>query len=233
MVIEDEMKIVGEKIKEISISLKDHEVKDFCLASVPIANYERYIIAERIFYVVPNNVFNAIINRNLILAQKNYPDNFGTGNARDVVKALYEIEQWMTFESYIRMLGREQFCYVVEIKDGKIIPKILRIDLYRSLKKNKKGGYDFVGGLFHCFKHYSRDGQPLSTGSDINDLNHPRDLVYKIIIAFFFSQLELVEENKFNSEIAINDVYVLKFSFFYEVITGVYFINTSHKRKRQ
>lgn len=209
----------------------DHEKKEFCLAGVHSSNFERYTFDGRTFYLVPNNVFNAIIKKNLLIAQEKYSDKFGTENAIDIIRALYEVEPWMDFESFKETLRKEQFCYVVEILDEKINDKVLRIDLYRQIEPNCNGNFDFVGGILHCFKHFSCNGRPLSTGNETIDLRFPFDLVLMTIKGFFLTELKMKPKNGFVSEIGFNYEHNLKFSFYHETKTDVYFLNTIHIKK--
>lgn len=225
----EEYKIVREFIKKKSVLLMDHEKKNHAKVGIAINNYEVIEIGEKRFYVIPTNMFKAIIERNIIIASTKFPERFGNGNAKDVIKAIYDLEPWFTLERFIEILQTEQFCYIVEIIDGEIQEKLLRIDLYRDIKENSIGGSDFIGGIFHCYKHYSFQGLPLSTNKEINDLENPKELVYKIINAFFTGKVKEVDENTFVSEVEINENEKLRLVFYYEKITGVYFVKTAHK----
>lgn len=227
-------KMVKDVVKEKSLLLKDHEKKGFCHAVVPFTDYVIRKIGGKTFCLVPNNVFNLIIHQNLIRAQKKYPERFGNGNARDVIRALYDIEPLKDFDFFVEMLSREQFCYIVEINnDTDINPKVLRLDLYRKIEPNKDGGFDFVGGIFHCFKHFRYMGIPLSTGTDKNELAHPTNLILRIIEAFFVRTLKKKSKDTLISEYALNDSYHLKFVFYYEKETKVYFIKTTYLKNNR
>ena len=225
----EEYKIVREFIKQKSVLLMDHEKNNHAKVGIAINNYELVVIGGKRFYVIPTNMFKAIIERNIIIACTTYPERFGTGNAKDVIKAIYDLEPWFTLERFIETLQTEQFCYVVEVIEGKLQEKLLRIDLYRDIKENKKEGFDFIGGIFHCYKHFSFQGVPLSINKEINDLKHPKELVYNIISAFFSGDVKEVEENTFVSEVKINDAENLRLVFYYEKNTEVYFVKTTHK----
>lgn len=80
-----------------------------------------------------------------------YPVKFGTGNAKVVIEAIYNIEPTGDIEWFTKFLCSEQFCYVMKDKAGKIRNNILRIDLYRQLDERKdSNGWEFTGGIFHA-----------------------------------------------------------------------------------
>jgi hypothetical protein len=223
-----ENKIVRSFLSNKSLSLMDHEGKEYCIAEVSISNYEKYTIDNRIFYLTPTNIFETIIDKHLISARIKYPARFGTGNANDVIKAIYDIEPWFSLQLYTKILREEQYCYVIELLGKKVNPKVLRIDLFRLIEKNATGGYDFVGGFLHCLKHFSYKNKPLSTGNEIINIAQPKELIYKIIDAFYFTTQNTQKEQIFISELEINNKHKLKVIFYYEKKTDVYFINTAH-----
>lgn len=70
----------------------------------------------------------------------------------------------------VGFLQNEQFACIIESKDGEIIDKILRIDLFRKLDVTDKREKEFTGGIVHCVKHFSIDNINLSTGNDIHNI---------------------------------------------------------------
>ncbi|MCM0667559.1 hypothetical protein [Flavobacterium tyrosinilyticum] len=225
----DEYKIIRDFIKKKSLLLMDHEKKNHARTGIAINNYRTTEINGKIYYLIPTNLFTAIVDRYLGIASAKYPNQFGTGNANDVIKAIYDLEPWFDLNRFNEILKTEQFCYVVEVKDGVINKKLLRIDLYRDIKENKNGGFDFVGGVFHCYKHFSYEGNPLSTSKEINDIKHPSVLIFKIITAFFQGDVTVVDKFTSYSEVEINNNEKLKLVFYYEQNTEVFFVKTVHR----
>ncbi|MCD9575071.1 hypothetical protein LUU93_08845 [Flavobacterium sp. SCIV07] len=207
----------------------DHEKKNHAKTGIAINNYATIEIAGRTYYLVPTNMFKAIIERNLRIASTKFPKKFGTGDAKDVIEAIYDLEPWFDLERFIETLRTEQFCYAIEVINGKINEKLLRIDLYRDIKANKNGGFDFIGGIFHCYKHFSFEGKPLSTSKEINDIEHPKELLFKIIKTFFLGNITIVDELTSYSEIEINEKEKLRLVFYYEKNTEVFFVKTAHR----
>lgn len=222
-------KMINDFIKMKSVELMKHEKKNSARIGFSEENFENIRIDNRNFYFISTNVFQIIVNEILPIATNRFSERFGTGNARDVISAIHEIHQWFDLERYIEILKTENFCYVSEIVDNKISDKILRIDLFREIKLNSKNKFDFVGGIFHCYKHFSFDGKPLSTSNEINDLKYPKELLHKIAEAFFIHNLTNSKANTYIAEIEIDLEYNLKTVFYFEKKTGVYFLKTAHK----
>jgi hypothetical protein len=42
--------------------------------------------------------------------------------------------------------------YIFEAENGDVVDRMLRLDLFRLLKRDKNGRHEFVGGLFHALK---------------------------------------------------------------------------------
>lgn len=226
----EEYQIIKDFIKKKSLLLMDHEKKNHARTGIAINNYQTIEIAGKKFYLIPTNMFKAIIERNLRIACTEFPQQFGTGNAKDVIKAIYDLEPWFDLERFIEILQTEQFCYVVEVINGNINKNLLRIDLYRDIKQNtKNNGFDFVGGIFHCYKHFSFEGRPLSTSTEINNIEHPKELLFKIIHAFFLGHKTTVDEFTSYSEVKINENEKLRLVFYYEKTTEVFFVKTAHR----
>ena len=100
--------------------------------------------------------------------------------------------------------------------------------MFRKLEK-KGNIYEFTGGIFHAFKHFSYNDKNLSTGKDINNINTPEQIIEMAIKAFFFEQREALSNREFVSKVELNDKYNLKFVFYYEEQTEVFFIKTIFK----
>lgn len=219
-------------IEKKALALMSHEKKDIVKAGFPINNYRKYLIDNRIFYCIKSNVFKAIIESVHTEAQNKYPEYFGTGNALDVIKAIQMIEPTFEFDRHIEFLQNEQFAYIIESENGEIIDKILRVDLFRQLDDLKDDKKEFTGGIFHAFKHFSIDNINLSTGKDIHNIQYPEQILHYATRAFFIAESNFENPTKLVSRIELDEKYNLKFVFYLEEITGVFFIKTIHKEPK-
>ena len=129
----------------------------------------------------------------------------------------------------MEFLVNEQFAYVIEMKDGEVIKRVLRIDLFREMKLNEKGKLEFVGGIMHAAKHFSVNDINLATGNDKHNIPGPEDIIRLAVEAFFVAPGIPEKQNTIVSRVSIDDKYDLKFVFYHEVVTDVYFIKTIHK----
>lgn len=163
----EEYKLIHDFVKMKSVALMKHEEKNSARIGFSKNNIENIIIDNRNFYFISTNIFESIVNEILPIAINSFSDRFGTGNAKDVISAIHEIHQWFDLERYIEILKTENFCYVLEIFENRISDKMLRIDLFRDIKPNSENKFDFVGGIFHCYKHFSINSKPLSTSNEI------------------------------------------------------------------
>lgn len=149
----------------------------------------------------------------------------------DVIEAIYNIEPTFTLERFVSFLINEQLSYIVEIKNGEVVEKMLRIDLFRKLD-DKNGKKEFTGGLFHCFKHFSINNINLSTGNEINNIDYPERILHLAVEAFFMPEERQITPKGCISYISLDDRYNLKFVFYFEKKSEVYFINTIHKVRK-
>lgn len=184
-------------------------------------------------YVVYSSTFLKIINHYLPNAIEINPDKFGTGNACDIIFALYKTSGFYPHCSMVRYCNflSNTPCYIIYQCNGVFDNDILRIDLFRMIKDNKMGGSDFVGGLFHALKHFSMNGVNLSTGKDINDVFDVSHVIYLIAMAF---RLKLGEGTNYEAEQQLySKEHVLQYRFYKEEESGVFFLKTCHLKKRQ
>jgi hypothetical protein len=223
-------------LEKKALGLMRHEKKDIVKIGFPIQFYTEYNIHGRTFYAPASNVFRHIVGKGFLLEAVNqYPEKFGTGEAYDVVKAIRLVEPTFgTKERHANFLQDEQFCVVMEYTDAGIADNVLRIDLFRHIKKNAAGNHEFIGGIFHAFKHFSFEGVNLSTGNDINDIATPQRIIELAIHAFYMPEHSEPTVKGFIGRISLDEHYWLKFSFYHERVNDVHFINTVHKvRKRK
>ena len=212
-----------------ALALMDHEGKPIITAGLPIENYTKYNIHGRVFYSMESNLFKEIIRNKYYRIHKEFPTKFGTGNASDIIELLYDCKNVFTFEEFVDVLRNEQFAYVFESNSGEIQDRVLRIDLFRHLDKKQIDQTEFTGGIFHAYKHFSIDGRNLSTGKDLVNILHPKELIAFIIEAFFIETLIKIDETTFESTIPLNEKYQLQGIFYFEKKTNVYFLKTIRK----
>ena len=108
----------------------------------PIDNIYKYQTGDdgENFYIIYDTLFLSTISRQIKLAQQQYPQKFGTGNADDLIDALYNVSNYKLLgdrTAYLEHLIDCNCCYVVYSKNG-VYNDILRIDLLRDIKPNKK-----------------------------------------------------------------------------------------------
>lgn len=186
------------------------------------------------FYIIYNTLFLTTISRQIKLAQQQYPQNFGTGNADDLIDALYNVSNYKLLgdrAAYLDHLIDYNCCYVVYRKNG-VYNDILRIDLLRETKPNKKDPTkkDVIGGMLHILKHFSIDGKNIGTGTDINNVFDVNYLVYLIAMAFRLKK----KSDKCNYEaIQQFDTYAMHASFYRNPTTNVYYLNTYFKNRNE
>lgn len=237
--MDDLIKNINKKFNEVSLALMADESKECCRATFSAANMQFMEVKGKTFCIAFTNEFNSLINEAAYLQSAvNYPRKFGTGDAMDVLDALHKSNinfSNQTRDRYIKYIKNEQFAYIVEIDNDLIGNKILRLDLFRKIDRNKKDEtkFDFTGGLFHMFKHYSVNDINISTGIS-TEANTPYldYIINKIIVSFFFDDLIQASENIFDTLCRYDDNYNLKHSFYYNSNADVYFIRTSHKIKK-
>ncbi len=183
------------------------------------------------FYMVFNSSFLRVIYKDINMALQKSPDKFGTGNASDVIEALYNISAYQRFGSikdYIQFLNDHLCCYIVYRENGLLSDDILRVDLLRQILPSKEDETkkDFVGGLLHTLKHFSIANQNLSTGTYVHNIFDIHHLMYLIAMSF---RLRNGEGCRYKAEQILSDGKMLAF-FYREQETGIYFLNSYYKK---
>ena len=181
------------------------------------------------FYIVFNVSCHRLLQEGILEALEAFPEKFGTGNAMDVIDALYEGSVFKSLgdkDRYIKFLADNACCYVVYANDDGF-GDILRLDTFRKVdeRDGKQDVYDFTGGLMHVLKHFSYEGRNLAVGKDVHDLFDLEHLVYLIAMAF---RLKQGEGCLWTSIQNLNEG-LMKAVFYKEEETGVYFIKTYHR----
>jgi hypothetical protein len=218
-------------VEKKALELMKHEKKNDAITGVPLENYMVLEKAGRIFYSVQNNTFKVIADEFLIKAQNDNPEKFGTGEAHDVIEAIRLVNPIFDHERFIEFLSHERFAYIFEAENGEVVDRILRLDLFRLIKTDQKGKNQFIGGLLHALKHFSRNGLNYSTGKGGHSIYHPQHLIEQIVNAFFSVQGVFETENQYVVINPYDEKYNLKFVFYREGNTGVFFLKTVYKEK--
>ena len=200
--------------------------------SIQEINYYK-IDEQSDFYLVFNGSFLNIISNTILEATNKYPNMFGTGDAKDVIDALYitsRYKGWGNKQEYINFLTNHACCYVVYRENG-IFSDILRIDMLRSALPNKvePEKIDFIGGLLHTLKHFSIKDKNLSTGTYVYNIFDIHHIIYLIAMSF---RLKEGEGTKFKASQNLTDANMFA-SFYREEETGIFFLNSYYKRNKK
>lgn len=154
-----------------------------------------------------------------------------------VIHAINKVRPlYVRTKEVIRLLQTECFAVVHEDRLTAKNDDIIRLDLFRKLNKqpHHKKKYDFTGGIMHALKHFTLNGKPLSTGTDINDITHPLKIVEIIIDTFFIAPDSYYESrNKYVCFYDLGASNDIKFVFYYEDNSGVFFLTTIHKQPKK
>lgn len=231
----DEYKEITPIIKKEMMELAMHENKNSWFVQTAINNcYVRGLSDGTQLFQLFSPGFINIIEVDYIAALKESSELFGTGNAKDVIHALYLQAKnkhnccWDE-NRYTEYLSNENFCLLIHKKDLIYKDDILRIDLFRQLKESKKkpGSFEFIGGIFHALKHFSVEEQCASILTNQNvKLFDVEQLIYPIANAFFKGDwIKGKRKNTFESSTNyLNKLFSLEF--YKEDNRKVSFVNT-------
>lgn len=188
------------------------------------------------FYIIYNTGFLKTISHQIILAQQQCPEKFGTGNADDVIDALYSVSGYNAFgdkNAYLDYLIDYNCCYVVYKNKG-TFGDVLKIDLLRRILPNKKvpSKSDFVGGLLHVLKHFSVEGKNLATSNDINNVFDVRHIIYLIAMAFRLKK-QCDKDDLIYEAFQNLDKGKMHVSFYKEKVANVYYLKTYFKDRKK
>ena len=187
-------------------------------------------------YLAADNSFKAMICDQYFEAFNRFSSYFGTGNAWDVVRALYENNGFKDIgcglDRYANVaLKFENCCYVCFKKEAKFEDEILRIDLFRGIdgKPEKPEINEFRGGLFHALKHFSNHGRNLSIGNEVkyNNIDSLKEVVLMCIYAFINKQKEKKGDDYICDQ-SMENGKTLRYVFYKEVNTNTCYIRTVH-----
>lgn len=227
----EELDLLQNFMHEKSVNLLHEQNKGFAITGLDINHWELLTVNRQRFFKVSTTVFSEIMDDVLLTAVERFPERFGTGRAEDVIQALYDVAPEGRLEDFTNFLQTEQFCYILQIENGVLTDRILRVDLFRQIKPTEGGGTEFVGGVFHALAHFScitESGSiPLST-RPANDNIHPRHILHVLTRAFYihFDSGKHVSENRYEVRESLNERNDLIFAFYYEVKAAVFFVKT-------
>lgn len=185
------------------------EEKDCRYFILPCPSFETLIMEEKILDVVQQN-----------------PDLFGTNCTYDVLKGIHSVlAPEIEFDQYVNFISREKFAYLGEF-DGDTFnkDKVLRLDFYRLMAQDDS---EFIGGLFHAFRHFNLRDFATSTRHGETKLRWIDHFMGALARAFFCGKLEQDSRNNYISRIDFLG-HTIKFVFYFNSEARVYFLNTAY-----
>jgi hypothetical protein len=190
----EEYDVLKPIIKQEMIALAKHENKNSYTTQIAINScYVRNLNKDMQLYQIFSLGFLPVIEHDYLAALKDNSECFGTGNAKNVIHALYlqaQKHNWIWDEErYEEYLSNEIFCLLLCKKNGIFLrDRLLRIDLFRQIKESQKrpGCYDFIGGIFHALHHFSIGEQCASIFPNQNVLLYDvEQLIWPIAKAYY------------------------------------------------
>ncbi len=229
-----EIEMVRDFISEKAKLLGAHEKKNFIKVGLDYSKFHFTVAEGKRFCIVATNTFWHLIDKVLAEATQKFPESFGKYDCYSVLIALYNIERpmWITQEHFEGFLRDEQFAWVIQIENDKAKDDVLRLDLFREIKvikKAKNGETEFIGGIFHAFKHFCFNRVPLSTHPDSNEIPYPGFILHQIIKAYFLMSKVYCENGDIEVCIPLSTTRKLKFAFYPEIVSDVKFIRMIRK----
>lgn len=168
-----------------------HEGKDSWYGGIHKNNcFVRKLDDHILLYQIFTLAFVPFISEVYLNALNNHQELFGTGNAKDIIHALYLESNARNWDEarFIEYLSKEVFCLLICKNKDSFCKDVLRIDLFRDVRESKtsKGNFDFVGGIFHALKHFSIEGLSASIYPNQKvDLYDIEQLIWPIAHAFY------------------------------------------------
>lgn len=190
-VTDSEFKEISDIFQKEMKAIALHEDKDSWYGGVHRNNCFVSKLDEGILlYQMFTPAFVPFISEVYLNALINHQELFGTGNAKDIIHALYLESNARNWDEarFIEYLSKEVFCLLICKNKDSFCKDVLRIDLFRKLDKSKKtpGNYEFTGGLFHALKHFSIEKKSASILPNQKvDLYDIEQLIWPIAHAFY------------------------------------------------
>src|SRR5476651_1854991 len=91
------------------------------------------------YYISFTKVFYHIMHSVLAEASQKFPEAFGKNRTDTIIEAIYKIAP-IEVGNFTDFLQNEQLGYLFAFDKGVLLPKILRIDLFRKIDVRKDGG---------------------------------------------------------------------------------------------
>jgi hypothetical protein len=223
-----ELSSIREFVDSKSTLLMKYGKKPFAKINFDVSHYFEVEYLGRKFVIIGTNVFYQILNSVLVEACKKYPEKFGNDDINEVLQAIYLVENVGTLDNFFEFLKNEQFAWILELVEENVSPHILRVELFRDMRslKNGEAKNEFIGGVFHSFKHFTYKGVPLSTKKENKEIDHPRSIIEFAIQGFFFMKLQKEGEHKYQSKKILPCGNQLCFFFYKDINTEIFFINS-------
>ncbi|MBR4535562.1 MAG: hypothetical protein IKO62_02760 [Bacteroidales bacterium] len=218
-------------IDEISKSISVSEGKDSWLAhpAIQLLHCGEVALFEKAhpYFILPCRYFeDLIINERLLEVVKQNSNLFGTGMTIDVLRGLHNtLYANMPFEKFKESFSQEKFAYIGEYDEkGLKRDRILRLDFYRIDKEN-----EFIGGLFHTFKHFNFQKLAVTTKKGEQSMSWIHHFMVALVKAFLCQDLENDPNIKtdYISKIRSGE-HNLKFVFYLNKEANVYFLKTAY-----
>ena len=236
----EEHQALSEFIKMKSKALFDHEnanghPRNVFIGQMAWGDCFKVVICDgNDLYFAFSRLIRTIIEVTLLDAMNHFPESFGRRDASAIIQALKETyPYYQSYERFESFLARENCIYVAKNTNGVFADELLRLDLFRLIKKNPKdGSVDFIGGLFHAMKHFDLDKRLFWSP------NHQCSTdMYELIILLstgFFLDREIREKDErisYHSSLEVKDGRCLVANYYKEQDSEVFFLNTcwSHR----
>jgi len=182
---------------------------------------------NQIMYMIAYLPFYDFLTYYLPKALYDYPDLFGTKDAKDVIAALYNVsgyDKTGDINEYQQYLIDNAYCYFLLRDENDVLcNKILRLDLFRHLLLNDNNTYDFNGGLMHAYRHCSWNNLKLSSGNGEATLNNLWELPLMIGKAILIDK----DSDKKSSTVFSDDDRIWQIKYHIDPDTKVYYLITA------
>lgn len=221
------------RVKDCGLFLLAHEDKPYCMEQVPEQTWKEFSSNGTKYVIIPTPIFyNYIIDRRYNKVVEKYPENFGTEDDFNIVKAIYMYENEKnslreSVEDFFSWFKQENHAYIFKVEsDESVCDRVLRLDLCRDIK-----GKRFLGGLLHAMKHFAIKGVETTFSSTKEYELETFNELYKRVVLNFFNG-KLIDEGKgektytYITEIP-NEDKLLKVVYYKEEESPAYFLNTA------
>ena len=179
-------------------------------------------------------IYQDIFERIIYCLQQSKPEIFGIGEPELILKEIFAFTQLegnyqsLTYEEFEKFTLNDCFMLVGDVSGE----KVLRLDLFRKIKNDN----EFLGGFLHGFKHFVKNGVPLTAFYNKKEKQElPVDFTEKVIEAFYCGNHTF--DRNVNGK---GDAYKINYEFddgvkfevivYYQLSCGVYFLDTFFRK---